>query len=1447
MDERFAFINEITDEDFLNNLGGKHRGVAEKCASLVADAEGGREDTCIIEAGILNENAMKYLYNRLFGCSWEGDICTLLENNDFQEKIGNKTLIGCSHMIRMRRNDQMHPKKENQNVIDLKQEAKLTLDNLEYVLKNVYSLISDIPDRQQIQGKVMIEQIKDSKTGGEMLKVFIKDSNLSFRGEERKKNSFEWKILAKGNLSERSFVTKSSMLHLREENYGRSFVCKVTRDGMCGSISNLDNPFEVMKMNDEQEDLVEETVIKSDVDILYDDTDDNFDSIETESYNDLDNSEKRSICLPYEMKNVNEEEPEFFTSATLVHYFVRPDDYFVLNSLEKVSADVYLYRLLKNSQFEYVYFVEVEGTECVIYAYDRASQDAFPQENKVQGEKKGLTGLSNLQRKKGSDENLRQAAKSAEHGRRKLRHFSTDNEFKMQFATAIKNALENAGHKTAVVMPLRIFGKDGYCTDAVIDTLYSLAKSNETDNVLLITLKDKSDFRECFYDKQRKLHDWVNQVIDRTGSNDGKYVGVTTEYLLKCRRLVIADTYGVDEFANLLFRKIMIEGNRELSRIDSHKVYAIAESLHDYLMNERTEEKYNKLIKLKGNIMKELNKQLDRESVAREVAEKAKSLRPVRIGFSDKVNALQLERVYQEYYDRYENDNTLQEILAQFDQFKGDEVQNVISQIKGVVGYLADERARIDYNRENQDSDEKMPYMNMVFLGNPGTGKTTIAKLTARYMKAMGVLPTDRFRYITASETIGGIVGETAANIREAARQAIGGVLMIDEFQGFEEAYDGGNVAKNAMKAIVNVINEHQDDLCIIIAGYEDEVTAILKNKDNDRGAERRFPGNNRFQFKNFSAETLIEILNSLVKKRGEKIEDGADEIIRAVIENKMEDAQGNFGNAGYIESELLPTLELAKSKREKKSRVITVEDVKAAFPNVNRVQHSKEEILKKFDTLIGEEMQSVKDEIIEAVAVFKDKQRSMDIMKEKGETVEADDMPCMNMVFAGGPGTGKTTVAKLTAKYLRAEGVLPTDKYVYITATQNVEGTVGETEKKIREAAHKAAGGVLFIDEFQGFDKGHSNGNMAQDAMNAIVGIVNEHREDTCIILAGYQEGVEKVLRFDQGARRRFPNRITFKDYSVETLMAILENTLKRLSREMDDDTKSLVKIVIEEEKKYAGKSFGNGGYIKDELLLKLDKKRLKREDNNGIYIKQDVIDAYPEILGKKVENQKWKSEKIQYTQMDTLPAPYVLEPKDSDKLQRETDNAVLYITTDQGEGTAFLIHPSGYALTCYHVVKDAGKITARTRIKGRIGGDDRNHNCTVVNVREDLDMAVIKLEGNNFPYLPLARGEREIKKGEPFILSGYPFGRRTAQGLTTYQGTVATAGEHTYHSQFVRYLINCEAKSGNSGSPIISLADGLVIGILGGSIDERASETKTEEINYMCPAYYFWKEFVD
>gem|GEM_PF-3102895 len=191
--------------------------------------------------------------------------------------------------------------------------------------------------------------------------------------------------------------------------------------------------------------------------------------------------------------------------------------------------------------------------------------------------------------------------------------------------------------------------------------------------------------------------------------------------------------------------------------------------------------------------------------------------------------------------------------------------------------------------------------------------------------------------------------------------------------------------------------------------------------------------------------------------------------------------------------------------------------------------------------------------------------------------------------------------------------------------------------------------------------------------------------------------------------------------------------------------------------------------------------------------------------------------------------------------------EGALLYIEADlvsdgKGYGSGFLISPDGYAITCNHVIDKANKTRARVKIKGRPGGDISWHDVEIIKTVPGMDLALIKLEGKNFPYMKVSGIHDEITLGQEVVIMGYPFGERTQSAYTAFEGKIASVGQSDQYGE--RCFIGGEAKRGNSGGPVILKETGVVSGVLLGSITE-GDERLREEINYMRPAKYFWELF--
>ncbi len=187
----------------------------------------------------------------------------------------------------------------------------------------------------------------------------------------------------------------------------------------------------------------------------------------------------------------------------------------------------------------------------------------------------------------------------------------------------------------------------------------------------------------------------------------------------------------------------------------------------------------------------------------------------------------------------------------------------------------------------------------------------------------------------------------------------------------------------------------------------------------------------------------------------------------------------------------------------------------------------------------------SVKDYILSLEDNFQIQQ----LRKERG--LKADS-PSMHMIFTGNPGTGKTTVARIVSRYLKAIGLLSGGQLVEVTRADLVGQYVGHTAPLTQKAIQAALGGVLFIDEAYSLYRGRDD-SFGLEAIDALVKGMEDHRESLVVILAGYSREMEEFLTANSGLRSRFPHIIEFPDYSPEELWRITEGIVRSKGYRMD------------------------------------------------------------------------------------------------------------------------------------------------------------------------------------------------------------------------------------------------------------------------------------------------------
>lgn len=447
--------------------------------------------------------------------------------------------------------------------------------------------------------------------------------------------------------------------------------------------------------------------------------------------------------------------------------------------------------------------------------------------------------------------------------------------------------------------------------------------------------------------------------------------------------------------------------------------------------------------------------------------------------------------------------------------------------------------------REEREQKLLNTALNRVFLGNPGTGKTTVAQLYGRILADLGLLSKGEVLLKTASDFVGNAMGCSEEMTRGILEQAKGCVLVIDEAYGLYSAASGG---KNEpyREAVINTLVEQiqgvpGEDRAVILLGYKEEMEEML-SKTNP-GMSRRFQLENAFVFEDYDDTALVKILKFAASKDGLQV--STETAIFAVKRLTKARAGPHFGNAGAVNN-LLSSAKLRMQDR------LTV--------NRNRQQKQDDVLLSEDFVPPGytEEVMTA-DSLLQGLVGCHSIRSKLEDYRDVVEGYRAmgkdpKDVLSFNYIFTGAPGTGKTTIARLLGKMFLSLGLIPTDDFIETSASDLVPGYVGQTGGKTREIFSKARGKVLFIDEAYQLNPKHG-GSFMQEAVDEIVKCLThqDYKGKMIVILAGYEKEIDEMLDVNQGLRSRFTERIPFDDFSVETIQDMLLNRLQLANSAID------------------------------------------------------------------------------------------------------------------------------------------------------------------------------------------------------------------------------------------------------------------------------------------------------
>ena len=522
-----------------------------------------------------------------------------------------------------------------------------------------------------------------------------------------------------------------------------------------------------------------------------------------------------------------------------------------------------------------------------------------------------------------------------------------------------------------------------------------------------------------------------------------------------------------------------------------------------------------------------------------------------------------------------------------------------LEKVKKEISELSTYLKFVAYRREQGFEEKTGVNLNLVFTGNPGTGKTTVANLLGNIYKSLGLLSKGNVIEIGRADLVGEYIGQTAPKVKKAIEMARGGILFVDEAYALT---DRGNTENDFGKEVIEVLLKEMSDgvgdIAFVFAGYTNEMNEFIHKNP---GLKSRI--GQIIHFDDYSPEELLKIADYTALKKHITLDVSAWEMVQKYLSDAYRNRDKSFGNArlvnGIMEEAKQNMALRLMSKGDLKLRnkdelaLVIGEDIQKFFEESKRktinfpVDEPKLNFaLSELRELVG--INNIKKEIEEIVKLVK-------YYNEIGKDVKKS--LSLHMIFSGSPGTGKTTVARIVIEIFKSLGILEKGHMVECDRQDLIAGYLGQTALKTDEMINKAMGGGLFIDEAYSLSQGGEN-DFGKEAIETLLKRMEDDRGRFMVIAAGYTDEMRRFMESNPGLISRFDKTLYFEDFSFEELFSIAEKMLANEQLFLNEAAANNLKMVISQLLEKKNRFFGNARTIRKLIEQIIKKQNLRMAD---------------------------------------------------------------------------------------------------------------------------------------------------------------------------------------------------------------------------------------------------------